>query len=51
MVEHWVLLMVEPMAVKIAESLAVHLEAKWVELWAAEMDDLLVERMVSSLVV
>jgi len=42
--------MAEPMAVKMVESLAVHLEAKWVELLADEMDDLLVEKMASSLV-
>ena len=50
MVEHWVLLMVEPMAVKMVEWLAVCLEAKWVELWVDEMDELLVEKKASSLV-
>ena len=33
--------MVEPMAVKMVELLAVHLEAKWVELLADEMDNML----------
>ena len=42
--------MVEPMAVKMVEWLAVHLEAKWVELWADEMVDSMVVRMASSLV-
>ena len=42
--------MVEPMEVKMVEWMAVCLEAKWVEWWADEMDDLLAEKMASSLV-